>query len=82
MANRLELSYESYRFERNHTFDPDPPDDPLFPVLDITVNVARLVGTAAFDSRDDLFDSRRGSLPPRAWSTRRKRWARPRASRS
>ena len=59
VANRLELSY-SYRFDRNHTFDRDPPDDPLFPVLDITVNVARLVGTAAFDSRDDLFDSRRG----------------------
>ena len=59
VANRLELSY-SYRFDRNHTFNPDPPDNPLFPVLDITVNVARLVGTAAFDSRDDLFDSRRG----------------------
>jgi outer membrane protein assembly factor BamA len=61
LADRLELSY-SYRFERNHTFDPNAPEDPLFPVLDITANVARLVGTAAFDSRDDLFDARRGTF--------------------
>lgn len=61
VASHLEFSY-SYRFERNHTFDPNPPENPLFPVLDITANVARLVGTAAFDSRNDPLDTGRGAF--------------------
>jgi outer membrane protein assembly factor BamA len=58
---RVELSY-SYRYERNHTFDPNPPLDPLFPVFDITETVARLVGTATYDSRNDPLESVRGTL--------------------
>lgn len=54
----IEVSY-SYRFERNHTFDPGAdPDDPF--ALDLRVKVARLNGTAVLDTRDDPFDSRRG----------------------
>jgi len=61
VARRVELSY-SYRFERNHTFDPNPPLDPLFPVFDITETVARLVGTSTYDSRNDPLDAVRGTF--------------------
>jgi outer membrane protein assembly factor BamA len=63
LAPRLELSY-SYRLERNHTFDPNPGNDP-FP-FDITQQVARLVGTSAFDSRDNPLNAGRGTLA--SWS--------------
>jgi outer membrane translocation and assembly module TamA len=53
-----ELSY-SYRFEKNHTFDPHRnPDDPF--ALDLTVNVARLNGTVLLDTRDDRLDAHHG----------------------
>jgi outer membrane protein assembly factor BamA len=61
VGRNLQLSY-AYRFERDHTFDTEVPDDPLFPVFDVTANVARLTGSAAFDTRDDPTDSRRGTL--------------------
>jgi outer membrane protein assembly factor BamA len=57
-ARNLALSYV-YRFERNHTFDTDP--DPDFP-FDLTINIARLIGTAAWDTRDDPADATRGGL--------------------
>ncbi|MEW6322464.1 MAG: translocation/assembly module TamB domain-containing protein [Acidobacteriota bacterium] len=44
----------SYRFERNHTFDPNPsPFDP-FP-LDFTADVGRINASALIDRRDDPF---------------------------
>jgi outer membrane protein insertion porin family len=61
LARHLRLSY-SYRFDRDHTFDTNPNQDPLVPSFDVTVNVARLTGTAVFDSRDDPLDSTRGWL--------------------
>jgi outer membrane protein assembly factor BamA len=57
----LQLSY-AYRFERDHTFDTAVSDDPFLPPFDITVNIARLTGSAAFDTRDDPYDSTRGWL--------------------
>ena len=52
------ISY-SYRFEKNHTFDPHrDPDDPF--ALDLAVNVARLNGTILLDTRDDRLDAHRG----------------------
>jgi outer membrane protein assembly factor BamA/autotransporter translocation and assembly factor TamB len=58
VGRHLQLSY-SYNFDRNHTFDTNP--DPQFP-LDLTVNRATLNGAGAWDSRDDVADSTRGSL--------------------
>lgn len=57
----LQLSY-AYRFDRDHTFDTKASNDPIFPPFDLTVNVARLTGSAAFDTRDDPYDSTRGWL--------------------
>jgi len=57
-ARNLRLSY-AYHFERNHTFDTNPDVD--FP-FDLTVRVARLTATAAYDTRDDPADTRRGLL--------------------
>lgn len=59
VAGNLTLSY-AYRFDRDHTFDTKP--DPNFPAFDITVNIARLTGAAARDTRDDPSDTARGSL--------------------
>jgi translocation and assembly module TamA len=60
IARNLGLSY-SYRFDRDHTFDTNAdPDDPF--AFDITVNIARLTGSAAWDSRNDAYDAVRGSL--------------------
>jgi outer membrane protein assembly factor BamA len=57
---RPQLSY-GYSFQRNHTFDLNAdPGDPL--AFDVTVNVARLTGTALVDTRDDLFDATRGQF--------------------
>jgi len=47
-----------YRFERNHTFDPDPGLDP-FP-LDAVANLAKLSTAVVFDGRDDPINSRKG----------------------
>lgn len=57
---RLELSY-AYRFERVHSFVTGPPN-PDFPVFDISLNVARLTASAAWDSRNDIAAPFRGSL--------------------
>jgi outer membrane protein assembly factor BamA len=59
LTPRLHVSY-SYRFDRDHTFDTNPEQDPLTPSFDLTVNVARLTGTALFDTRDDPLDTTRG----------------------
>jgi translocation and assembly module TamA len=59
--DRLNLSY-TYKFERNHTFDTEPSNNPLFPTFDITIKIARLIGAGAWDSRDDAGDTTRGSL--------------------
>jgi outer membrane protein assembly factor BamA len=56
----LSLSY-AYTFERVHTFD-TMPSDPFAPEFDITINIARLTGAAAWDTRDDPVDTFRGSL--------------------
>jgi outer membrane protein assembly factor BamA len=61
VAAPLQLSY-TYRFSRDHTFSTDVPDDPFFPVFDVTANVARLTGSAVFDTRDDPYESTRGML--------------------
>lgn len=59
-ARHLTLSY-SYRFDRDHTFSTRI--DPILGTrFDLTVNVARLIGNAAWDTRDDPLNSRRGSL--------------------
>jgi len=47
-----------YRFERNHTFDPEPGLDP-FP-LDSVANLAKLSTAIVFDGRDDPINSRKG----------------------
>jgi outer membrane protein assembly factor BamA len=57
----LSLSY-SLRFERNHTFDTEPQVNSFFPAFDETVNVARLTGSAAWDTRDDPADTTAGTL--------------------
>jgi outer membrane protein insertion porin family len=59
VLGNLNLSY-AYRFERNRTFDTEP--DPGVPLFDITVNVGRLTGSAAWDTRDDPADTTRGLL--------------------
>lgn len=60
VARNLTLSY-SYRFDRDHTFDTAASRDDPF-AFDITVNIARLTGSAAWDTRDDPVDTTRGSL--------------------
>ena len=59
-ASHLTLSY-SYRFDRDHTLNTRI--DPITGIqFDITVNVARLIGNAAWDTRDDPLNATRGSL--------------------
>jgi outer membrane protein assembly factor BamA/autotransporter translocation and assembly factor TamB len=57
----LQLSY-AYRFARDHTFMAEPPDDPFFPVFDVTANIARLTGSVVLDTRDDPYETTRGLL--------------------
>jgi outer membrane protein insertion porin family len=57
----LQLSY-AYRFDRDHTFSTEVSDDPLDPVFDVTANIARLTGSAVFDTRDDPTETTRGLL--------------------
>ena len=60
LRRSLQLSY-AYRFERNHTFDTQPlPGDP-FP-FDLTINVARLTGSAAWDTRTSPDDPVAGTF--------------------
>lgn len=49
-----------YRFERNHTFDPDPGFDPL--PLDVVANLAKLSAAFVFDHRDDPINARKGTF--------------------
>ncbi len=55
----LQIVY-GYRFERIHTFDPEPGNDPL--PLDVVQNLAKLSTAALFDRRDDPLSSRKGSF--------------------
>jgi outer membrane protein assembly factor BamA len=59
-ASHLSLSY-SYRFDEDHTFDniPDPGTGLNF---DIRIRIARLIGAAAWDTRNDPLNAVRGSL--------------------
>jgi outer membrane protein assembly complex protein YaeT len=52
----------SYRFEREHLFDPDPAPDEPFP-LDVVEYVSRLNAAVILDRRDDP------STPTRGWFT-------------
>jgi outer membrane protein assembly factor BamA len=61
VGRRVQVSY-AYRFDRDHTFETGVPSNPLFPVFDITVNIARLTGSAVFDTRDDPTNTTRGWL--------------------
>ena len=59
-AGNLTLSY-SYQFNRDHTVNTRI--DPITGIqFDITVNVARLIGNAAWDTRDNPLNATRGSL--------------------
>ncbi len=49
-----------YRFERAHTFDPDPGNDPL--PIDFVSNVARLNTALVFDRRNDPLAPRTGTF--------------------
>jgi outer membrane protein assembly factor BamA/autotransporter translocation and assembly factor TamB len=60
-AARMAIAY-GYTFERKHTFEPAPDPDPFFPPVDVTVQVARLTSSYAWDTRDDPSDARRGWL--------------------
>ena len=58
--SHLTFSY-SYRFDRDHTVNTRI--DPITGIrFDITVHVARLIGNAAWDTRDDPLNATRGSL--------------------
>jgi outer membrane protein assembly factor BamA/autotransporter translocation and assembly factor TamB len=52
----INFSY-AYRFAEDHTFDTQP-NDPI--PFDVLVHVGRLTGSAAWDTRDDPYDSTRG----------------------
>jgi outer membrane protein insertion porin family len=61
----MEFLY-GYRYERNHTFDPEPaPTDP-FP-LDFTAKLGHLSAAAVRDRRDDVLDPRRGTFSSTSW---------------
>jgi outer membrane protein assembly factor BamA len=49
-----------YRYERNHTFDPEPGNDPL--PFDIVATIAKLSEAFIFDRRDDPINSRKGTF--------------------
>jgi len=56
----LRLSY-AYHFERNHTFDTEPPSDPSL-AFDIELAIARLNAAAAWDTRDTPVAASRGTF--------------------
>ena len=55
----------SYRFERNHTYDPDP-TGALIP-LDVILDVSTLNAAMLFDRRDDPSDPTRGWFLAGSW---------------
>ena len=59
LIDDLSLSL-AYTFERNHTFV--AASIPGLPDFDIRTAIARLTGAAAWDTRDDPVDARRGLL--------------------
>jgi outer membrane protein assembly factor BamA len=59
LVDDLSLSL-AYTFERNHTFV--AASIPGFPDFDIRTAIARLTGAAAWDTRDDPVDAKRGLL--------------------
>jgi outer membrane protein assembly factor BamA/autotransporter translocation and assembly factor TamB len=59
VVDHLSLSF-AYTFERNHTFV--AVTTPGVPPFDIRAAIARLTGAAAWDTRDDPVDARRGLL--------------------
>jgi outer membrane protein assembly factor BamA len=61
LGTPLRLSY-GYTFDRDHTFSTRPSGDPLNPTFDVTVNVARLTASLAFDTRNNPLDTTRGWL--------------------
>jgi len=58
-SSPLSLSY-SYRLDRDHTVV--SVSDPNFPTFDVKAKVARLIGTVAWDTRNDPLDPVSGSL--------------------
>lgn len=56
----------SYRFERTHTFDPEPSVDDPFP-LDVVVRASRLNAAMLFDRRDDPSDPTSGWFTAANW---------------
>ncbi len=63
--NGVQVVY-GYRYERNHTYDPDPsPIDPL--PLDFTANLGRITAAVLWDRRDDPLNSRRGTFSSASW---------------
>jgi outer membrane protein assembly complex protein YaeT len=56
----------SYRFERSHTFDPDPPVGEVFP-LDVAANMSGVNAAMFFDRRDDPSDPTRGWFAAGNW---------------
>jgi len=59
LVDDLSLSL-AYTFERNHTVV--AASVPGFPDFDVSTAIARLTGAAAWDTRDDPLDARRGLL--------------------
>ena len=49
-----------YRFERNHTFNPQSVDDPI--EFDIVANIAKLSEAILWDRRDDPINARKGTF--------------------
>ena len=49
-----------YRFERNHTFNPQSVDDPI--PFDIVANIAKLSEAILWDRRDDPINARKGTF--------------------
>jgi outer membrane protein assembly factor BamA len=56
----LEITY-AYRYETNHTYDPEPSPGDEFP-LNVRANLARLSSAVIYDRRSDLLDARTGTF--------------------
>jgi outer membrane protein insertion porin family len=56
----LEVTY-AYRFETNHTYDPEPSPGDEIP-LNVRANVARLSSAVIYNRRSDLLDARTGTF--------------------
>jgi len=64
-SRRAEVTY-GYRYERNRTFDPRPPNPGLV-ALDIPLNISKLTGAALIDRRDDPFQPTTGWFSSANW---------------